>query len=375
MKFDSKVFFALCVVGSVILTGCNGIGSKDTLLAKFDNEAVYQEDLEMLLKNNANSKEPLNYMVYENLYSKAAIASKALSEFPEIKKEWEDYFKEINPRILMVVFQRFYAMELLTFSDSELRRFYTGNKQLFPNDTVGDYRKVRSEVAGAYYLYKNPEKFAAHLKENLGDSAATVTAEDSAKYRADFLEKYRGYLRDSIGSNIMNLQKISMQEPPTADAKAYYEKHHDEFMTAGGYELYQIQMSDSAALSNLFAETPTFEQFKALAFANDQNKVTAKDSGRVGVVKNYHCLPYEIGMMDSLFTVLEGKNAGFVTGVFKSVASKSFHRFYLVSKVKPELKPFERVEKGLVSAIASGQILDVDSSLALRLNDGKCGVT
>ena len=47
----AKLLTLVSLASLFILNGCNGIGDKDTLLARIDGEKVYQEDYALLLKN------------------------------------------------------------------------------------------------------------------------------------------------------------------------------------------------------------------------------------------------------------------------------------------------------------------------------------
>jgi hypothetical protein len=47
----AKLLALASLASLLFLSGCNGIGDKDTLLARIDDEKVYQEDYDLLLKN------------------------------------------------------------------------------------------------------------------------------------------------------------------------------------------------------------------------------------------------------------------------------------------------------------------------------------
>ncbi|MCQ2125375.1 MAG: hypothetical protein MJZ25_14445 [Fibrobacter sp.] len=368
MKVRSLVLSAWCALTAVALSGCNGIGGKEHLVARFNDESVYKEDLVLLKMNSAKSHKFWDENVYTELLSKAAVASIAYKEFPEIEDEWNQYFKDIESRILMMVLQRYYVSECMMFSDSELRRFYEANKNLFPNDSTGDFYSVRGEVAGQYYLSKHQEEFEAYAADVAKNQNGTI---DSAVVKKQFVDLKRQVLREDFANNIIEKQHLSVQSLPAVDAKPYYEKHKEEYKTAPGYVLYHIQMADSAALASKVKDNLSLEEFKTLAASLNQNKYTAKDSGLVGHVKQGFALPYGIGMIEGLDKALEGKNSGFVSPVFHTEKDASFQRFFLAENVASQTKPFERVEKSIKNDIANGDVLDVDSSFALIVKDGK----
>lgn len=364
MKKFFLATFAFATLG--LLNACNGIGEKDTLLARIDEENVYQEDFDMALMNEKSLKMEKNRFLYEKLYSRAALVSRALQEYPELKAEWDEYYREIKPRILMMVYQRFYATERMTYSDEELLRFYNANRALFPNDSVGGYRQVRYDVASLYYASKNPEKFAEFLK--FQPQQDSLSSEDSLKLKKNFADKSRRDLQSTLSENILEKGHIRINNLPEVSPKEFYEKHKDMFMTVPGYELYHVQ-GDSLALAGLFAETVTLEQFKAAAVARSKNTQTAKDSGYVGKVKKDYALPYGIGMIPNLDSVLEGQKVGFVTPVIRS--KDSYHRFFLASLVPSKLKDFDRVKAGIEAGIKSGVYFDADSSAELIYDNDK----
>ena len=109
----AKLLALASLASLFVLNGCNCIGDKDTILARIDKENVYQEDYQLLLKNGEEVGKDKGKFLYDNLYSRAALTSRALSEYPELKQEWEEAYKDLEPRILTMVYQRFYVMECL----------------------------------------------------------------------------------------------------------------------------------------------------------------------------------------------------------------------------------------------------------------------
>ena len=129
------------------------------------------------------------------MYSRAALTSRALSEYPELKQEWEEAYKDLEPRILTMVYQRFYVMECLMYSDEDLRRYYDANKSLFAEDSVSDYYALRKKIAESYYIFKNQEQWNAYLKEHAAPT-------DTMALRGRFVETYRQQLRDSVSKQV-----------------------------------------------------------------------------------------------------------------------------------------------------------------------------
>ena len=364
----AKLLALVSLASLFFLNGCNGIGDKDTILARIDKEKVYQEDYTLLMKNGETYKTTKGQFLYDKLYSKAALVTRALAEYPELAEEWKTHYADLDARVLMMVYQRYYVMECLMYSDAELRQFYDANRNLFPADSTGDFLMARGDVASYYYVSKNQERFDAYVKDTL--KLKDPSEEEILKQKKSFADAYRRELRGTLSDHILEKAHIGIQETPSVDAKTYYNKHKDEFMTVPGYELYHVQ-GDSAKLANLFAETPTLEQFKAAAYTNSSNQKTAKDSGYVGHVKQNYALPYGIGMVNDLSAALEGKEPGFVTPVIRANDMKNFHRFYLAAVDPAKLKTYDRVGAGIEAGVKAGTYFDVDSSTVLITVAGK----
>ena len=360
----AKLLALASLASLFLLNGCNGIGDKDTLLARIDKEKVYQEDYQLLLKNELSPKEDMGKFLYDNLYSRAALVSRALSENPELNQEWDEAYKDLEPRILTMVYQRFYVMECLMHSDEELRRYYDANKSLFAEDSVSDYYSLRKKIAESYHIFKNQEQWNAFVKERAGTT-------DTMALRSMFVDAYRQQLRDSISKDVEEKRLVEVHEVPQVDSRVYYERHKDSFMTVPGYVVYHIQGSNPDSLAELFDENVSLEKFKQFAVAFSKNAKTAADSGYVGFVKQNFALPYGIGFVPELAASLEKKNSGYVTPVLKAERENVFHRFYLVSQEPSKVKPFERVQAGIETGLRSGEIYEVDSSFVLISKDGK----
>lgn len=372
MKFRFA-FFAFSLLNVLTLVGCNGVGDKDSILARVNKEKVYREDVTMLLRNSPSEKADLSQFLYDNLFAKAAVVSAASVEYPELLKDWDEYYKELEPRLLTMVYQNFYTMECLGYSDGELRQFYEANLGMFPEGS--EYMGVRGAVATELYLSKNKEAFDKYIQDNRG--ASDTAKVDTSVMKTRFVEDYRQALRDKAMKEVVAKQRIDVRDVAAADSRAYYEKHLDEFKTTEGYELYHIQSKDSAALSQMVGADVSVEQFKILAQKNSQNKATARDSGLVGVVKRGFALPYGIGMVEKLDASLEGKEPGFVTGVLlsRTPVDTNYHRFYLAKVVPSQQKSFERVKDGIAKDIAAGAIFEVDSNEVVVTQDGKAVVS
>lgn len=367
MKFRFA-FIAASLLNLLAMTGCNGVGDKDSILARIDKEVVYREDLVLLMKNSITSKEPLDKRLYEDIYAKEAVVSKALAQYPELNKAWEEDFQSLETRLLVHVYQHFYLGERLAYSEQELRQFYEENRNLFKDAPLPDFGLIQGVVASEYYMARNKDSLNAYLEQNLKGSTSQT---DTLNWKTRFVEMHRVDLQKQKAKSLADELHVTFHQPPKPSPEEYFAKHKDMFMTAPGYELYHVQGKDSLKLIAEVGGVADLEQFKKIAVLKSVNGQTAKDSGFVGYVKRDFALPYGIGMVSQLGIALEGKNAGFVTPVIKADNGGDYHVFYLSAQIPPKQKEFERVAGEIQFGLESGELFDVDSSFVLVSKNGK----
>ena len=355
---NKKVLF-LCSLCCSALIGCNGIGSGEDRLARVDNETVYVEDLDMAIKLSGTDHKNVE-KIATDLLSRAAMTSKALEEFPELESRWEAYSKNLEDRLLTLVYQRFYSMENLTFSDKELRDYFNTHKSEFVKDS-GDveFLDVRGTVAEHLLLTREADKF----KEAGSDTV-------------NYLHQYRQNLMETSIKSINEKYPVKIEKIVPPNQEAYYEKHKEEFKTALAFEVYHVQMEDSAALAKLFAKpVKDLEQFKEIATKYSENKETAANGGYVGKVKDGFALPYGIGIINGLGEALKGKPEGTISPVLATARTPGRHVFYLVKEFPPEVKPFDRVKGEVEGRMMNVGYLELDSDYVLISKNGKPFVT
>ena len=157
---NKKVLF-LCSLCCSALIGCNGIGSGEDRLARVDNETVYVEDLDLGIKLASTGRAELA-SVMGGILTRTAVVSKALKDYPELGSRWETYSKNLQDRLLTLVYQRYYSMECLTYSDADLRNYFNTHRSEFVKDSAEvEYLDVRGTVAEHLLLSREAEKFKA----------------------------------------------------------------------------------------------------------------------------------------------------------------------------------------------------------------------
>jgi len=359
MAFTLRRILGIAVFGLGLcsLSGCNGVGGKDSLLARIDGETVYQEDYDLLLKNKGSFRTTKDYVLYQNLYAKAALAARAVSEYPDLETKWNEYYRDMEPRLLMLAFQRYFVMECLMFSDSELRQFYDEKRHLFPSDSSSNFIQQRGEVAKKLYLERHAAEFAEFIKAN-AKSPESITASDSISLGNHLVSKYQEKLKNDITEGILEKQGYNVHSLPAVEPREYYSRHKDRFMTAPGYEVYHVQGTDSSALEAMLGDVTTLDQFKQIAATPSI------------YIKDKHALPYGIGMVSELSEELAGKAVGFVTKALRG-QDGNFHKFYLASQVPAKVKDYDRAEPSVLAGIENGEFYDVDSDFVLVSKEGK----
>ena len=355
---NKKVLF-LCSLCCFALVGCNGIGSGEERLARVDNETVYVEDLDLALKLSGSDRTQVEKLTNDLLY-RAAMVSKALQDFPELATRWESYSKNLQDRVLTLVYQRYYSMENLTFSDSELRKYFNAHKSEFAKDSADvEFLDVRGTVAEHLLLSREADKF----KESGLD---TVT----------YLHQFRQNLMETSIKSVNEKYPVKIEKIIPPNQEAYYEKHKEEFKTAPAFEVYHVQMEDSAALAKLFAKpVKDLEQFKEIATKYSENKETAANGGYVGKVKDGFAFPYGIGIINGLGKAFTGMPEGTISPVLATTRTPGRHVFYLVKEFPPEVKPFDRVKGEVEARMLNVGYLELDPGYVLISKNGEPFIT
>lgn len=355
---NKKVLF-LCSLCCSAFIGCNGIGSGEDRLARVDNETVYVEDLDLAIKISGADRSNLGNTVGD-LLARSAKVSKALKDFPELGTRWDAYSKSMEDRLLTLVYQRFYSMECLTYSDADLRNYFNTHKSEFVKDS-GDveFFDVRDKVAEHLLLTREPEKFKEYGTDTAG-----------------FIRQYKQDLVTKTIKEVKEKYPVVIEKIVPPDPEGYYEKHKEEFKTALAFEVYHVQMADSAELAKVFSKpVKDLEQFKALATKYSENKETAANGGYVGKVKVGYSLPYGIGIINGLAEALQGKPEGTLSPILGSTRTPGRHVFYLVKEFPPEVKPYDRAKGDVENQMLNVGYLELDSNYVLISKNGQPLVT
>ncbi len=360
---------ALLALGALLFTGCNSIGDKDTIIGRVNGESIYQEDIDMIVRLHGQStKSDQVKSSISSLFSRNAVYSEAFVRFPEIKDELKNRSSTVDNYLLTFAFQRFYAMDRLMFSDSELRAFFDSHRSMFGDSA--EYMVVRNSVAEKLFLERNADSLAAFIKRKVAEGGNVDTS--SEQMGAQFIREFREKLVNTMGDSLIKVYNLALVPivPPTPEE--YYEKHKDWFVTEPGFEVYHVEMADSVALSALFyTDSMDLDEFKKIARDNSINKETAANDGYVGKVLEKHVLPYGIGEMSPLFTQFKDKPVGTVSKPIRTFMGETFHVFYLAAVVPSRQKTLDQVRIAINNEIKNGINYDLDSTYVLVTMNGE----
>jgi tetratricopeptide (TPR) repeat protein len=360
---------ALLALGALLFTGCNSIGDKDTIIGRVNGESIYQEDIDMIVRLHGQStKSDQVKSSISSLFSRNAVYSEAFVRFPEIKDELKNRSSTVDNYLLTFAFQRFYAMDRLMFSDSELRAFFDSHRSMFGDSA--EYMVVRNSVAEKLFLERNADSLAAFIKRKVAEGGNVDTS--SEQMGAQFIREFREKLVNTMGDSLIKVYNLALVPivPPTPEE--YYEKHKDWFVTEPGFEVYHVEMADSVALSALFyTDSMDLDEFKKIARDNSINKETAANDGYVGKVLEKHVLPYGIGEMSPLFTQFKDKPVGSVSKPIRTFMGETFHVFYLAAVVPSRQKTLDQVRIAINNEIKNGINYDLDSTYVLVTMNGE----
>ncbi len=370
-----KKYYSLIVLAlSFSLMSCNGIGSKDTVVARIGNETLYAEDLDFLTVQNLGAPDSERYkLATENLMFSLAKLSKATGESKSYDSAWKAYEPIVRNRLLTIVYTRFHLMNRLGYTDEELKKYFDEHRGEF--DSAAAYMDIREDVAGRYYLSQNQDSLKSYIQQALSEKKDSVKADsskedDMKELEQSFVRLHKQAMSQKVKEMMSDLGTVVVEKLVPKDPHKFYEDNKEKFMTAPGYEVYHVAMKDSAVLAKTMVNVKDLESFKAVAATISEKEETADSMGYVGRIKKGHALPYGIGLMPALWPELEEKTTGYISSAIRSVSDSLYHSFYVQSVVPSELKPFDRVEKQLEKMYAE-DVASLDPTTVLVSDNGK----
>ncbi len=366
-----KALLAIISLCTLVFTGCNSIGDKDTLVARVNGEPIFKEDYAFMMRvgNIVPNTEQMR-KASGSLFSRKALYTVALQKNPELKEQLDAHNVAIDDYLLTFVYQRLYAMDRLMYSDDELAFYFDKHRDQFPDSL--SYMNLRDRVADAKYIESNYDslKSYAFQHRNLADSNAKVEITNHIKDR--FISDHRQRIVRETGPALLKKYNIQECEIKMPSAEEYYEKHKDMYMTSGGFVVYHVESADSARLAKRFKSRKVdLKTFQAIASKYSENKETKKAKGFVGKVMYNHPLPYGIGFINNMFIELDSASDNYVSSVIRSESTGRFHVFFRAEAFPAAQKPLDRVRKAIEQSLATNANYELDSSYVLVTKNGE----
>ena len=368
MKKALLALFSFC---TLVCTGCNSIGDKDTLVARVNGEPIYKEDYAFMMRvgNIVPNTEQMR-KASGSLFSRKALYTVALEKFPEFRDTLTNRNSSLENYLLTFIYQRLYSMDRLMYSDDELAFYYDKHREEF-GDSLS-YMNVRDKVAEAKYIDANKDSLKAYafLYRDLSKPNEEVKITESIKER--FVSDHRQRIVRETGPALLKKFNIVENEIPMPSVEEYYEKHKDMYKTPYGYVVYHVESPDSASLAKRFkGKKIDLAAFMKIAAKFSSNAETKKAKGFVGKVVLGHPLPYGIGFVPKMFEEFSDAPDGAISTVLRSESNGSFHVFYRASYVPSETKPLDRVRETIKYELANTANYELDSSFVLVTKNGE----
>ena len=352
---------------ALILSGCNSIGDKDTLVARVNGEPIFKEDYAFMMRvgNIVPNTEQMR-KASGSLFSRKALYTVALQNHPEYKDSIANRSFTIDNYLLTFVYQRLYSMDRLMYSDDELAFYYDKHSSQFGDSLT--YMNVRDQVADAKYIESNMDS----LKSYAAKQGSSTGGEISDDIKRRFVSDHRQRIVRETGPALLQKFNIQETEIKMPSVEEYYEKHKSNYMTPNGFVVYHVEAADSAALAKrIKGKKLDLQAFMKLASKFSANADTKKANGFVGKVVIGHTLPYGIGFVPKMFIELDSLPDGAVSSIIRSESTGRFHIFYRAAAVPASQKPLDRVRASIQRDLETVANYELDSSYVLVTKNGE----
>lgn len=162
-KFISLVLF----FSAFLLTSCNGLGDKDTIVARIGNENLYAEDLDFIVLQGQGGLEfqEKYRAALEDYMLSLAMLSDVETESSSYDSAWKEYESVISNRLLTIAYTKYHLMDRLGYSDEELKKYFNEHRSEFGDSVT--YLQVRKNVAGRYLILNNQDSLKRFNQEKL----------------------------------------------------------------------------------------------------------------------------------------------------------------------------------------------------------------
>jgi hypothetical protein len=276
----------------------------------------------------------------------------------------------LDQMVITQYYQLIFIGENLGLTRREIEAFYSRNPGKFrdSNGHLPPVRDILARVADTMALSKaDLDSFhranAANYPPPQPDLRRKLAANYLLEMKQRRSENAAAELKLKYGARMIPI----FRPPSDAEISGYYLQNREAYESPEAFDLYHIESSSQKALDSKVAAAKDLEGFKALAMRFSENSWTKPLGGRLGHVKRDFCLPYGIGLMPSLFPVLDAAQTGKITDPLQNPETGKWHYFWLAGKLPRTAKPLDRVKSLVKQDFLTNRIAELkpDDTLAL----------
>jgi len=256
-------------------------------------------------------------------------------------------FTLLDQMMITQYYQLIFIGENLGLTRREIEDYYRTNPDKFRDSTghIPPVQDILSRVSDTMAIAK------ADLDSFYRANAANFSPPPSdlrRKLAENYLFEAKQIRSENAGAELKAKYGVRiihrLKTPSDAEVSSYYAHNKETYKSPDAFDLYHIETSTPEALKVNVAATKSLEDFQALAKRFSENAWTKPLGGRLGPVKRDFCLPYGIGMMPSLFPVLDAARPGKIADPLQTPETGKWHYFWLAGKLPPSIKPLDRVK-------------------------------
>lgn len=164
----------------------------------------------------------------------------------------------------------------------------------------------------------------------------------------EYLTNYRTRLNDSALAQLRVLYGVKARDyrnnVEESQLSAYYEKNKDSYVSPETYEIDHIEVTKKDAVEKRLKSVKDAASFRKLAKLVSENAWTKSLEGSAGWLKRDHSLPYGIGVLPAVWSLLDTAKAGSIVGPIQNPETQRWHWFLLLNKAPGKVKPMDRVK-------------------------------
>lgn len=265
------------------------------------------------------------------------------------RKRDASLLRRLHWRVKKLETEYYYEVHLngrLGYAEDRLRVFFEEESAAF-RDGLGraqDFASVQGEVADSLAARESGRRSSDGV---IGLPAARLPDCGDPRALRKCLADFRREISERAFQDLFKKYRIHLpkagERADSSLVRAYYERNRDRYLTDKGYEVDHLEFTSEEDARKAARTLKSREDLAALARESSWNQWTRPLGGKIGVIKEGHCLPYGIGLLPGIFPQLDTLAAGAFTTPMASLTTGRWHLFRLERRIAPSLKPFDRV--------------------------------